>query len=285
MISTRRLLPMNDRSAETPLVSIIREAITAVAGRRSRWRSTWRWRSITRSMGITSGEQLGPGRTGDFLTSPEASPYFGLTVARQLIEVWDRLGQPEHWEIREYGAGPVCWRTTFWPGSPRRAGSDRWLAYRLVESERPSPRRSHGGDDRSWVGDRVRISDPFDPLARFTGVLLGNEVADAFPAHRLIVRAGELRERFVTLDWRGIRLGERDAPRASRRCPRSKQSPHACQRERSWRFARPRRPGSNRRRRCWNVDWRSSSTMAIQRRRSIRDTGWTGLCALTGASR
>ena len=48
------------------------------------------------------------------------------------------------------------------------------------------------------LGDRVLISDPFDPLPRFTGVLLGNEVADAFPAHRLIVRDGELRERFVT---------------------------------------------------------------------------------------
>ena len=45
--------------------------------------------------GYYQQERLGPGRSGDFLTSPEASPYFGLTVARQLIEIWDRLGQPD----------------------------------------------------------------------------------------------------------------------------------------------------------------------------------------------
>jgi len=80
-----------------------------------------------------------PGRSGDFLTSPEASPYFGLTVARQLIEVWDRLGQPDGWEIREFGAGHGV------------------LAYDiLAESRTMPPRRSMGCDTGWW--NRIRTA-------------------------------------------------------------------------------------------------------------------------------
>ena len=39
------------------------------------------------------------------MTAPEASPYFGLSLARQVAEFWERLGRPRRWTIREYGAG------------------------------------------------------------------------------------------------------------------------------------------------------------------------------------
>ena len=46
-----------------------------------------------------------PGRGGDYLTSPEASPLFGITIARQIGECWERLGRPADFSIREYGSG------------------------------------------------------------------------------------------------------------------------------------------------------------------------------------
>src|SRR5688500_14358705 len=46
-----------------------------------------------------------PGRGGDFLTSPEASPLFGITIARQIVECWQRLDRPAGFSIREYGSG------------------------------------------------------------------------------------------------------------------------------------------------------------------------------------
>src|SRR6478672_6786351 len=46
-----------------------------------------------------------PGRGGDFLTSPEASPLFGITIARQIAECWNRMGRPDGFSIREYGSG------------------------------------------------------------------------------------------------------------------------------------------------------------------------------------
>src|SRR3954447_17263041 len=45
------------------------------------------------------------GRPGDFLTAPEAIPYFGLSIAVQIAECWERLERPAPFVIREYGAG------------------------------------------------------------------------------------------------------------------------------------------------------------------------------------
>jgi len=44
-----------------------------------------------------------PGREGDFLTAPELHPIFGEAVATQLIEVWERLGQPDPFVVEEHG--------------------------------------------------------------------------------------------------------------------------------------------------------------------------------------
>ncbi len=46
-----------------------------------------------------------PGRTGDFLTAPEAHPIFGRTIARHVDDVWHVLGRPSGFTIREIGAG------------------------------------------------------------------------------------------------------------------------------------------------------------------------------------
>ena len=55
--------------------------------------------------GYYRGPEARPGRTGDFLTAPEAHPIFGRAVARVLDEAWRRLGEPERFVLREYGAG------------------------------------------------------------------------------------------------------------------------------------------------------------------------------------
>ena len=35
-----------------------------------------------------------PGREGDFITAPELHPIFGQTLARAIVEIWQRLGEP-----------------------------------------------------------------------------------------------------------------------------------------------------------------------------------------------
>ena len=196
---------MTKDAPEPPLVSIIHDAIAASPKQAITLAQYMALALYHPEHGYYQRAQLGPGRTGDFLTSPEASPYFGLTVARQLVEVWDRLGQPDTWEIREYGAGTGVLAYDILAGIAHDAPEAiDGLTYRLVESNAHRRAEALAAMTEAGLADRVLISDPFDPLPPFTGVLLGNEVADAFPAHRLVVRGGELRECFVTLDGAGF---------------------------------------------------------------------------------
>ena len=181
-----------------PLAEIIRDAIRESPNRAITLANYMALALYHPELGYYQRAEHGPGRHGDFLTAPEASPYFGLTVARQAIELWDRLGQPPAWEIREYGAGSGVLAYDMLAGIGHDAPQAFvGLRYRLVESNPHRRAEALAAMTEAGLADRIQISDPADPLPAFTGVLLGNEVADAFPAHRLIVRAGELRELYV----------------------------------------------------------------------------------------
>lgn len=196
----------------TPLAEIIRNAIAEAPHQRITLAHYMALALYHPEHGYYQQTRLAPGRTGDFLTSPEASPYFGLTVARQLIETWDRLGQPNAWEIREYGAGTGVLAYDILAGIAHDAPEAMdGLRYRLVESNPHRRAEAMIAMTEAGLADKILIADSLDPLPDFTGVLLGNEVADAFPAHRLIARAGELREMYVvsTADGFGWQEGER----------------------------------------------------------------------------
>ena len=47
----------------------------------------------------TAGGQAG--RRGDFITSPEVGPLFGLVVSRAIDRCWDDLGQPDDFTVVE----------------------------------------------------------------------------------------------------------------------------------------------------------------------------------------
>lgn len=143
-----------------------------------------------------------PGRDGDFLTAPEASAYFGLTLARQIAECWHRLDRPEKFEIREYGSGVGGLAYDIMAGLSE-AAPDAFsaLRYRMVE---PNPHRlAQALDAMEEVGlGHMVLGESFEPdspLEPITGVIIANEVADALPVHRLICRNGVLYECYVTL--------------------------------------------------------------------------------------
>lgn len=195
-----------------PLVDIIRNAIRAAPSRAITLAQFMALALYHPDHGYYQQERSRPGRSGDFLTAPEATPYFGLTVARQLIEIWDRLGQPGLWEIREYGAGSGVLAYDILAGIAHDApDAIESLRYRLVESNPHRRAEAMASMTQAGLGDRVEISDPNDPLPPFTGVLLGNEVADAFPAHRLVVCGSALQEMLIEerADGFGWREGER----------------------------------------------------------------------------
>src|SRR5687768_12741148 len=152
-----------------------------------------------------------PGRPGDFLTAPETHPFFGITLARQIAECWERLDRPEPFVVREYGSGIGALAWDVIAGLSEEAPECRAvLQYRLVETNQHRLAQSLAGFADGGLGDVVQgeeIPPGADPEP-ITGVVMANEVADAFAVHRLIWRDGRLREGWVV--WFGDGFAEEE---------------------------------------------------------------------------
>jgi len=141
-----------------------------------------------------------PGRGGDFLTAPEAHPIFGRAIARFVDDLWRGLGRPPRFTIRELGAGTGALAEALLAGLDAD-GSDALeaLRYQAVEVE---PARTAALRSRLEAAGRAGVLEPQDDRP-IDGLILANEVLDALPTHRVVVRDGELREVFVGLDGDG----------------------------------------------------------------------------------
>jgi SAM-dependent MidA family methyltransferase len=155
--------------------------------------------------GYYRGATNRPGRSGDFLTAPELHPIFGGALSRQVAEVWHRLGRPNPFVLREYGAGSGTLAATIVDGL-RADGSALVdaLAYEPVEVN--AFRRAEIAE-RLGAFIRAGATAP-SAVTPFTGVVLANEFLDALPVHRVTRQGGRLVERFVDWDEAGSRLVE-----------------------------------------------------------------------------
>jgi SAM-dependent MidA family methyltransferase len=148
-----------------------------------------------------------PTRSGDFLTAPETHPLFGAAVSRQVDEVWQRLGRPAPFVLREYGAGSGSLAAAILAGL-RADGSAlaEALTYDPVEVNGYRLSELAGRSDLPALAPTRRTAGP---PARFQGIVLANEFLDALPVHRIEWRDGHLFERFVDWDEPAGRLVER----------------------------------------------------------------------------
>jgi SAM-dependent MidA family methyltransferase len=129
-----------------------------------------------------------PTRAGDFLTAPELHPIFGQTVARRVDQMWREMGRPRPFVVREYGAGTGSLYLAIVDGLVRMgSGLDQAIEYQPIET----------------VGRQVGQKKP---AGRFIGAVIANEFVDALPVHRLVSRAGQLRE--VRVGWSDGRFAE-----------------------------------------------------------------------------
>ena len=137
-----------------------------------------------------------PGRSGDFLTAPEAHPIFGRSIARFAVSSWAALGRPSPFTVREYGAGGGALAEALLGAvatdAPDLAGVIR---YRPDEIE---PRRVDelaGRLAAAGLGGFLEADDR-EPIV---GLAIGNEILDALPTHRVVLRQDRLRE--VLVGW------------------------------------------------------------------------------------
>ena len=141
-----------------------------------------------------------PGRAGDFITSPELHPFFGNTLARQVAEAWDALGQPHNLIVREHGAssGGLAYDIMV-ALSVKAPDVLESLDYRLVDVNTHRLNEAIAAMAEVGFADRVTAEHP-DSLAPEPGLVIANEVADALPVHRFVVRHGAVRELLVDVD-------------------------------------------------------------------------------------
>jgi SAM-dependent MidA family methyltransferase len=139
------------------------------------------------------------GREGDFFTNVSVGAIFGELMARQFLEMWERLGRPEGFAIVEQGAndGTFAADVLEWCRREAREFFDA-VRYEIVEGLEILRARQ---DERlrEFAG-KVVWRAGLEELPPFTGVHFSNELVDAFPVHLVRYRAGEWRELWVTPD-------------------------------------------------------------------------------------
>lgn len=141
-------------------------------------------------LGYYAASTIRPTPAGDFVTAPELHPFFGQCVARQLTQVWQRLGKPAAFTVREYGAGRGTLAATVSDG---------------LEAD-----RSGLLDALDWHGLDLDPREEEPGKGGFSGALIANEFLDALPVHRVVLRHGGLLERYVT--WRDGWFAEEEGP-------------------------------------------------------------------------
>ena len=133
---------------------------------------------------------LGPQDGSDFVTAPELSPYFGLTVARQVAEILQATQTDTVWE---FGAGSGALAAQIIPAL--QAAGVALKQYYIVDVSanlraRQQERLAEFGDLVQWVHELPE---------QMQGVILGNEVLDAMPVKLLARSSGVWHERGVVV--------------------------------------------------------------------------------------
>jgi SAM-dependent MidA family methyltransferase len=158
-------------------------------------------------LGYYTGGAARPGRTGDFLTTPETHPIFGWAVARLLEELWQALGRPVPFVAREHGAGSGALAVAILDGLARDKSMLRdAIRYEAVEVDE---RRLDEFRERVAAAGHADALDRGSSSTAVVGVILANEVLDALPVHRVVAREGSFREIYV--EWSGDRFVEHEA--------------------------------------------------------------------------
>lgn len=153
-------------------------------------------------LGYYTSEETEIGREGDFYTSPHAHRIFGAMLGRQAIECWEYMGRPEVFDILEFGGGRgwlcrdmldyiremeiySCIRYTLFELNPEMASRQRELL------------SAHEG--------KVRWSQRILEVKPVKGLILSNELIDAFPVHLVEFNGGTWQEVYVGLEAEALK--------------------------------------------------------------------------------
>ncbi|HEY4388771.1 MAG TPA: SAM-dependent methyltransferase, partial [Ktedonobacteraceae bacterium] len=124
------------------------------------------------------------GWEGDYITSTDVSTFFAHCVGRQLLQLWQQIGEPAAFHVLEQGAGR----------GHLAQGIQQW-----AEQEQPALSQAlHYRTADIRAGQDVRSTES-EPGGQSTHVILSNELVDAFPVHVVEKRGERLYEVYVDI--------------------------------------------------------------------------------------
>lgn len=138
---------------------------------------------------------LGPEDGSDFVTAPELSPLFGLTLARQLAQALQATGTDEVWE---FGAGTGALAVQL-----LGALGERVRRYTIVDVSGSLRDRQHQRLIKELPEQAHKVVWVDSLPEQMRGVIVGNEVLDAMPVRLLTWDGQAWLERGVTLAAHG----------------------------------------------------------------------------------
>lgn len=148
------------------------------------------------------------GESGDFITAPELGSLFSRTLANAAAKLLRPIGDSD---ILELGGGSGAMAEVM---LKRLAELDcRPQHYRILEPSADLRQRQQRRLEARLSADlfaRVQWLDAL-PDEPWSGLLVANEVLDALPATRFVIRDGEPRELYVEVREGRLRLTERQA--------------------------------------------------------------------------
>ena len=161
------------------------------------------------NLGYYSQDEIRIGKHGDFVTAPHTSKLFGYLLAVQIQQFFEILeNQGQELSIAEFGAG-----TGVLAGDIleyfKRFSNGQLERLRYVMVEPLSKRREVLKKSLSGFKDNIKIVDCLSETGRFRGVVIANELFDAFPVHLIEKKEDEFFEIFVDVSSDEERLVEK----------------------------------------------------------------------------
>lgn len=133
------------------------------------------------------------GADGDFYNSPCISANFGVTIGRQIKEMWKNLGK-KPFKIIEYdaGTGLLCHDILAYLKNNNTL-HDTLSYYSIEKSERMRE------IEKRYLIEKVSWHSSIQDIPEINGCILSNELVDNFSVHQLFMEE-ELKEIFVDYD-------------------------------------------------------------------------------------
>jgi len=175
----------------------VRAMVCAELARAGGWLSFERFMDLVLyapGLGYYSAGSWKLGSGGDFVTAPEVSELFGRCVATQCADVLRLTGG----EILELGAGSGRMAAAILSALEAADALPERYAILEVSGDLAARQRARLDALPPQLRRRIAWLERL-PQAPLTGVILANEVADALPVRRFILRGGAVRELGVAL--------------------------------------------------------------------------------------